>query len=54
LDRTDDSKTVLSFLHSGMYSLTRADSSRDTWWHVVWQRCERRDFTIQGVHVLFP
>jgi len=54
LDRTDDSKTVLSFLHSGRYSLTLADPSRDIWWHIVWQRCEPRDFTIQYVHVLFP
>ena len=37
LDRTDDSKTVLSFLHTGRYSLTLAESSRDIWWYVIWQ-----------------
>ena len=34
LDRTDGSKNVLSLLHSGSYSLTLAESSRDIWWHV--------------------
>jgi len=31
LDRTGDSKIVLSFLHSGRYSLTLAEYSRDIW-----------------------
>ena len=31
LDRTDNSKIVLSLLHSGRSSLTLAESSRDIW-----------------------
>ena len=34
LDRTDDSKNVLSLLHSERYDLTLAEPSRDIWWHV--------------------
>jgi len=49
LDRTEDSKNVLSFLHSGR--LTLPEFNRDIWWHVVWQRCQHRNFTLRWIHV---